>query len=487
MKLKSLNKITFFSFIIFCFQKMSAQDTSLYNPQKFYSVNQIRQDFEIFKKALEEAHPGLYWHVSKEKVDKKFTETAKSLRHNIAEIEFYNIITSLVSYIKDAHTFAVPPDDLMNYFKTTAKIFPLKVYDANNKLYVLSSPNNVIAKGSEILAINKKPTSAIVSEIFSHIPADGDMLTGKKWLMNGWFSFYYYIFIEQAENFSITYTEPGSIMNKDVFISAVSENKDSLINRSDIPKNPLYSFAFIDDSIPLLTIKAFANNEGGDYSKFLDSLFNVIKNKKSNNLIIDLRGNDGGRDRYGSLLYSYLTTKDFKYYEDLFTTTDSITFLQYTNRDSSLNQEIKECVDKVGSHLFKLRDTCHPNLSLQKPQSNPFLGNVYILINGGSLSTTCEFCTAVHTNSRGKFVGEETGGNYFGNCSGEELALTLPNTKIKVYIPLYKYVLAVSDNANKNRGIRPDYSLTPSIQDVINENDSILQYTLKLIKENKNK
>jgi Peptidase family S41 len=475
-----------FVLIIFCFQDMFGQDTSSYNPQKVYSLNQIRKDFEIFQKALEEAHPGLYSHVSKEKVTAKFSEASKSLNHDMTELEFRKIIANTISYIKDGHTNAAPSDNLMHLLMTSAKMLPLKVHYLNNKLYTLYSLNNIIQKGSEILAINKKPAKDIINIIFSYLSSDGDMQTGKERSISEWFSSYYYSFIEQPENFYIEYAEPDNTKRKNVFISATSENKDSIFST---PYSSVadYSFEFINDTVPLLTIRTFGKQEGHDYSKFLDSSFEIIKNKKGGNLIIDLRGNGGGDDVYGSLLYSYIANQDFPYLKELITVTDSITFLQYTNLDSSFNQYVKERVDKVNPHLFKVKNKYHPNLSPQKPQKNSFSGNVYILINGGSFSTTRDFCSIVHTNKRGKFVGEETGGNYSGNCSEVFLPLTLPNTKIKVYIPLVKCINAVSDNASKTRGIRPDYPFTPSIQDVINNNDSMLQYTLGLIKDHKNK
>lgn len=310
----------------------------------------------------------------------------------------------------------------MSFFRTSAKILPLNVYYLNNRLYTLYSPNNIIPKGSEILAINKKPVNEIINTIFSCVPSDGDMQTVKQWLIdNKRFSYFYYSFIEQADKFSIKYAEPGNTKKKSIFISATSENKDSVFDVFTFPKDQFYSLKYVNDSIPLLTIKLFMDNGDGKqaYSSFMDSVFKEIKNKGSKNIIIDVRGNPGGQDVYGSLLYSYLTNKDFAYYKKLLTVTDSISFVPYTEAaaDSTFNQQFKKCLAKINSHLFRLKDSCHPNLLLQKPHENSFLGNVYILINGGSFSTTCEFCTAVHTNHRGKFIGEETGGNYWGNCS----------------------------------------------------------------------
>jgi len=205
-------------------------------------------------------------------------------------------------------------------------------------------------------------------------------------MMNKLFSFYYYSFIGQPDNFSIEYADEEN-KRRNISLRAIATNKDSVIRFFLFPPGKHYSIKFINDTIALLTIKGFIDSEQGkhDFPGFLDSAFTAIRKKAAKHLIIDLRGNPGGQDEYGSLLYSYLTATDFKYYKELLTVTDSIPFLEYTNEDSSLNQMIKGCVDKVSSYLFKFRDSCHTNLLLQKPNLNYFPGEVYVLINGALL------------------------------------------------------------------------------------------------------
>ena len=173
--------------------------------------------------------------------------------------------------------------------------------------------------------------------------------------------------------------------------------------------------SFPSQNIALLTIKTFSyqqlfeNKE--DFPAFLQSAFKEIKEKKIDKLIIDLRGNGGGRDVYGSLLYSYLTDKDFSYYTSLETVKRKLT--------------VEE----------------HPNLQIQIPNENNFTGKVFFLINGLSFSATAEFCSIARSNKRGKFIGEETGGGYYGNTSGKFVDTTLPNSKISISIPTTKYVM----------------------------------------------
>ena len=51
--------------------------------------------------------------------------------------------------------------------------------------------------------------------------------------------------------------------------------------------------------------------DGLSFEKFLKTSFQTIREKQVENLIIDLRNNEGGIDKRGALLMSYLTNKEF--------------------------------------------------------------------------------------------------------------------------------------------------------------------------------
>ncbi len=105
------------------------------------------------------------------------------------------------------------------------------------------------------------------------------------------------------------------------------------------------------------------------------------------------------------------------------------------------------------------------------------------MIDGLSFSTTAEFCAIAKSNSRGIFIGEETGGGYYGNNGGHFIDVALPATKITVYIPSTKYVMDVKEAHFKDRGIIPDFTVEPTVNDFIQSRDVQLNLALRLIDE----
>jgi hypothetical protein len=87
------------------------------------------------------------------------------------------------------------------------------------------------------------------------------------------------------------------------------------------------------------------------------------------------------------------------------------------------------------------------------------------------------------SNNRGKFIGEETGGGYYGNTSGQTTKVELPNSKINITIPKLKFVNAVKTSKYRDRGTIPNYTILPTIHDVILHKDVQLNFALKLARE----
>ena len=118
---------------------------------------------------------------------------------------------------------------------------------------------------------------------------------------------------------------------------------------------------------------------------------------------------------------------------------------------------------------------------MQQPGKINFNGKVWFLIDGLSFSSTSEFCAVARSNGRGEFIGTETGGGYYGNTS-MQIDTTLPNSKTMISIGTIKYEMAVCKAKHKDRGIIPDHIVTPTINSIINKEDTQLDFALKIAK-----
>ena len=113
-----------------------------------------------------------------------------------------------------------------------------------------------------------------------------------------------------------------------------------------------------------------------------------------------------------------------------------------------------------------------------------FKGSVYVLTSGWTYSGGAEFSTLMKEHTSAVFIGEETGGGYYGNTSGTSLTLTLPNTKLAVEIPILKFALDVK-KGKMGRGVIPDHEVQPSFNEFVNGYDTEMEHAKRLI-QNKN-
>ena len=94
-------------------------------------------------------------------------------------------------------------------------------------------------------------------------------------------------------------------------------------------------------------------------------------------------------------------------------------------------------------------------------------------------------------NRRGVCVGRETGSTYHSMTALKFADIRLPNSLQTIRIPLVQLVFdtTVCDRLPKGRGLRPDYPVPLTYNEIYGGQDGntdiILQYTLSLIADNK--
>lgn len=464
----------------------------LYNPLYEFSSNELREDFHIFRSALENTYPSLYRFSNKESFDTAFDMISSSLDQPMNLTEFYKKIFPICDKLGDGHLRLNFPENYLEYSKHKVKKIPLKIQIQGNRAFIIEnySKDSSLIRGTELISINGKPIYQIINSLIELITADGYNKTFKYKHLSNKFGFYYSQY-DTSDRISLEFiasnTRSIQMVDMDLMLeSDIAKNK-KIRYHSDGRKEKL-SFSIIDNSIAVISIRTFLNDKS--LKKFLDKCFHKIDSMDLENLIIDLRDNRGGNDYNGAYLYSYLTDKPFKYYERFETRLDpnqkEIAAIGYFDSYENLRY-LTSIISKDSSGRSVVSDfesTYHKNPEhYHDPKPNNFKGKVYVLIDGGSFSVTSEFCSIVHHNHRAVFVGEETGGGYFGNISGLSCNLILPNTKISAHLPLIKFVSAVEDSdVDFGRGIMPDIEIHSSTYDIINDIDSQMEFTLELIR-----
>ncbi|MGD2089812.1 MAG: S41 family peptidase [Candidatus Aminicenantes bacterium] len=412
-----------------------------------FNIQQLQEDFQLFRDLLENNHPAIYLYESKENFDLMFDSAYASITREMTEVEFFRLLAPLVAKVNCGHTFIDFSDNYKQYRINNVKLLPLGVAFLNGKAYIYQnfSRNSGIMPGTEILSINNTPVASILETLLNGIPSDGLIETSKYWKINRYFFSLYSELIDNPDDFELRCIIPGETDEYTLSIEALPYNDVWRTYRTlapDPPGSSLFLEVIESTGTAILTVKSFGTLVALDFKSYMQTSFQAIIGRNLKNLVIDLRGNGGGDPENGADLISYLIDYPFIYFS--------------------------EGIPQAYSSLWSPKD----------PHETNFNGNVYFLIDGGCFSTTGHFCSLAQFHNLGIFIGEETGGSFY--CNDGHVNRLLPNTGINLQYARTTWATAVSGYV-KGRGIMPDYTVNSSLDDLINGFDRQMAYVLNLI------
>lgn len=427
------------------------------------------QDFDLMRQALEEAHAGLYRYSNKIQIDAMFDVSRAKLNRSMSHTEFWGIISQALTAIRCGHTGTNPPADT-DSAAASARKFPLRVQiEDHGRLVVLlndSAEDRTVLPGMEVLEINGNPVNRILGRMFAVISGDGDILTSKQSHMDN-FALYYWLLFDQVEQFRIKLKSASGSTMRTKLIGVLDSERGK--NRNPVNaavqkglaevnwSHADYALRFTEDpKIAEMTIRHFA---GDQYRTWLGDSFRTLHEKGIESLILDLRGNGGGVDLYGASLISHLVPAEFRYFDHIHLRSISPAFKAQSDWNERTAQMLKGGTVQDPNGGYLVTPDLQPGLMNQRPAEFPFLGKLVVLTNGRTFSTAADVAAVLKNLKRGTFIGQETGGCFYGNNSGIKVTATLPNSRLHIGIPMWAYWNAVEDERNRRHGTIPDQNV----------------------------
>jgi hypothetical protein len=181
------------------------------------------------------------------------------------------------------------------------------------------------------------------------------------------------------------------------------------------------------------------------YMAELTRIFSQLKSQSVGSLMLDLRGNPGGHPIFAAQLLSYLVDEDFTYFKR--------------------NPKATEF---------------EPLYMPMHPDPNRFKGNLYVLVDGGCLSTTGHLISLIKYHTDARFIGEEPGSTFI--CNDYSIRVSLPHTGIEANIPRLTFETAV-EGFQQGNPFPLDYPVQFSIADIVNGIDRCMVLGKELVAE----
>ncbi len=476
-----------------------------FDPKQTYSVAQIREDFTLMCKALLESHPGIYRYTSPDTIRWAFDKAEQQLTHAMTEREFRRTVNPIFSYIRCGHTDIYPSAAYSRYVKKNKpKEFPLSVFWADNKLRITQnrSKDSTLVAGSEITRIDGRPAAKVMKEMWDLIPSDGYNQTFKVSIANSNFgSFYRYLYgndstltltirdsLGKSQSLKLSFTPQPKPSKKNAPKPVSAPKPNTVPTTTPLPrikapkvdKRRSLTLSSRDSTVAILDINTFRD---GGHRRFYRRSFKTIQQKKIQHLVIDLRANGGGRSDASVNLMSYLLDSNYVVYDTIDAVRGRPSFNRYYGGKMLRYAARNFWSKRISKDRIRNRSAAKV---LRPNKKYGFKGKVYLLTNGGSFSAAAIFPSIIqHYNSEAVTIGRETGGGQYGCNAFISPYVTLPNTRAKVRIPMFKIVLHLPGH-DKGRGVMPDIPVEYTFQDVVKMKDLDIEKVYDLVKMKNN-
>jgi hypothetical protein len=469
-----------------------------FHPSNKKSAEMLKSDLVLLKKILEANHPSLYWYTPKDSVDYYFHTTVNSITDSLTELQFRNKVAYVVGKLRCGHTAVRASKDYTKYYtKQRLPQFPLLIKIWNDSAVIINNAfktDSVLKRGTVVTAINRYSNSQLADSMFQFISTDGYADNFKQQLISFNYPLYYRNTFGLDSQYTVHYID--SLNNKRTavvknFVPIVdTTRKRQIETQPRLTKKEIRRFTklakrnmVIDTTLntAFIYINTFVE---GKLNSFFRRSFRKIKEQHVKNVVIDLRENSGGNVISSTRLTQYLIDKPFHI-------ADTVAAI---NRSFPYKRHIRPWFIYWLSMRFTGRKQSDGRIHFRyfekhnfKPKArNHFDGHVYLVAGGFSFSASTLVVGALKGQQNVSVVGEETGGGYYGNTAMHLPVVTLPVSKVRVVLPMYRMVID-KNRPKTGRGIFPDVPVTPSSMAIKRGIDAKMDKVKELIKNDQRK
>ncbi|MFK7925456.1 MAG: S41 family peptidase [Bacteroidia bacterium] len=460
---------------------------------------QLQEDLQLLKKAILEVNPAAYRYQTQADWDSAFRVAERYFESPRTYAEAYLKLSELVVMVRCGHTLV---NQLNQHPIVKAVVMDQKdklpfafVWIDQRMIITQSASDEAALKiGTEVLAINGVGAEQILKSLLPYASADGGnegkrinkmQLKAVSFEYEEFDSYFPLLHPPQDGQYQLSVRNADQETPQTIQIGAMSRVERNQILDDRFAERPqsfedTWEYRIIDDKVAYLKLGTMVTwRFEMDWKKFLKKAFHEMGKKEISNLIIDIRGNEGGSDLVGQELANYLLQEEC-----------IVNDLQARSKIQGVPNELKPYITTWDTSIYDISDRLKPlgdgfytikkdALTFTIPAgTKPYKGKVYLLGDASNSSATYYLRRSIAHCNVLTIVGTPSGGNQNGINGGTQLIFSLPNSLFEVDIPV---IGDFSRTPQPDAGLPVDILLEASVDAIRAGKDEQLEALLQLI------
>jgi hypothetical protein len=424
------------------------------NAQKI-SKDQAKADLKFCYEALKNTHPSVYRYTKQNEFDNIYKFLDARIVDSISISDFSEIASILVATTRCVHT-----NVQSGLKRKSTDVFNLNFVVNNNKLYARGFANANDTILYRIMSIDGVPAIELVDRMLMMRSGDGFGQSFTEAYMSKNFNVFYNVFYKPANTVSFIIKDESGEREIKVERQKKYSVKYKMFDweQASVLDTMAGAKYLKVKNIPdtrILRISSFKKKNTGFYKKVVSDM----QRDSVKQLVIDLRQNAGGNIYHAFHLLNNFIEKDIYMYAEK----RRVNALPYLSLKGKVQYVLglflydvvpngRRWNDDNGKRYYRYAYKSIDTLKIQP--------KIYVITDGFSVSASSLVASYLTYYANAEVIGVESGGTYTGNNGRAYPEVQLPNSKIKVRLPL-QYISYFPGVPDEGRGVNVDHYMSP--------------------------
>ena len=485
--------------MVLCFSFTLSASNGLLD--KGISKEEAAADLNLYFKLIDEQHGNPYLYIAREDFKQLIADKIEAMPAQVSVQMISNTLIELNQKIRCGHTSVTFSANSFRAISQTPNFFPYPVSIIDGSLFVDFEDGN-LPFGAKLTEINGVDATTVLNEL-SRLPVtDGFIETKVIRDIEKKFGHYFLMKYGASQEFKVAYemqdgTQGSAIVAAGTATEMLSNNYYRPVYKTNERYLHFTHMASLDNNNTLvMTLNTFNAKPEWFLNRMMSRYDEEAQKFNFDNLVIDIRNNEGGDRRLLNILYQLVSGQTLSDPSVNSTRTLDINVEQLRAVNGNIaNDAAVKAEDYLSKRFVNAQDGKFAteqidwyagdfklDLDLSKLK---FEGQVYVLTSGKTYSAAADLARILGNLDNVTLIGEETGGAHTARTANMLLNYELPNTSMKVQVPVVyeEFVNTVKENGH-GRGTFPDYFVTQTYEDMMSRKDTAFEFALNLIEEN---